>query len=653
MSVRCTWLIASGCVLTLACGGGAPEPSETSSLPVAPSEPVSLDRNDYPVFPDADAGADPAVSAEDGGAGFTGEGWQTNTDFDFIGDPRALKGGTLRHHEIDFPSTLRILGPNKIYWNQVVEGMVYEPLLGLHPTTLEFVPALATHWQISDDMMTFRYRINPNARYSDGRPVVAEDVVATWEFVMDSGLQDPMTTLSYEKFERPVAESKYIVSVRSKTLNWRNFLYFSASLSILPSHVLREVDGETYIRDFNFQMLPGTGPYSIAEDDVDKGKSITIRRRTDYWATHHRQHVGVSNFDEIRSVVVRDQNLAFEMFKRGDLDYFYVLRSRRWVEELDFDRVQRGMIQKRKIFNNKPNGMAGIAMNTRRPPFDDIRVRRALAHLYNREQLIEKLFYGEYLPQNSYYAGGVYENPDNPQNLYDPEGALQLLAEAGWDTRDTQGRLVKNGEPLTVELLYYDQEQETYLTVFQEDLRRAGIALNLRRVTFATLVKLLDERNFDASTVGYSGLTFPNPETSFHSSLADLDNTNNITGIKNARIDEICEAYDEMFDIGERVEAIREIDGILANDHLFLLSWYIPAERLAYWNKFGQPAGALTRTGTFRALMSVWWIDPERSQQLDQAMRDESVTFEVGPPEDRYWLEYDDASSHAPSTTSP
>ncbi len=197
-----------------------------------------MDKNDYPVFPDADAGADASVSAEDGGAGFVGEGWDTNTEFDLIGDPSAVKGGSFSQHMTDFPGTLRTEGPDTILWNQQISGMVYETLLGLHPTTLEYMPGLATHWQVSEDLMNFRFRINPNARFSDGDAVTSEDVVASWDFMMNPDIQAPMNRITYDKFERPVAESKYIVSVRSKDLNWRNFLYFSQSMLIYPEHVL-------------------------------------------------------------------------------------------------------------------------------------------------------------------------------------------------------------------------------------------------------------------------------------------------------------------------------------------------------------------------------------------------------------------------------
>ena len=640
-------LFAATLVLT-ACGSG--EPEEGSSLTaMTPRGPVSMDKNDYPVFPNLDAGADPAVSAEDGGAGFTGEGWSTNTDFDFIGDPRAVKGGRFTKHQIDFPGTLRTEGPDVILWNQHSAERIYETLLSLHPTTLEYLPNLATHWQVSEDQMHFQFRINPNARYSDGEPVTAQDVVRTWEFLLDPNIQAPANAVTFGKFNKPIAESKYIVSVEAKDLSWRNFLYFSQSMFIFPTHVLDTLEGDDYVTDWNFKMFPGSGAYIIHEDDVDRGQSITLTRRDDFWAKDARANVGLYNFNELHDVVVRDENLAFEMVKRGDLDFFFVLRAQQWVEETDFDRVQRGLVRKRKIFNNEPQGRAGIAMNTRKAPFDDIRVRQALNKLYNREQLIEKLFFNEYTPQNSYFPGGVYENPDNPKNLYDPETALSLLAEAGWDSRDSQGRLVKSGQPLELEIVYYSNTQEPYLTVYQEDLRRIGITLNLRLVTFATLVKLLDELNFDMVTLGYNGLLFPNPETSFHSSLADESNSDNITGFKNARVDEILDEYDSMFDVEERIAAIREVDGIVAKSYHWILSWY-GASRFVYWNKFGTPEGYISRIGGYSDPLSMWWIDPEKEQALAEAMADESIQLEVGETEDRYWLSFGDAGREAAAT---
>jgi microcin C transport system substrate-binding protein len=629
-----------GLGLAASCGGGGSiTPAPQSGSAVANREPVAVDKSAYPVFPNPDEGADPGVPAALGGKGFTGDGWTTNTDFDLMGDPRALKGGTIREAQLDFPGTLRVYGPeSNTVLNGAIQDVVYETLLDVHPTTLEFIPELATHWQVSEDKLTYRYRIDPNARFSNGQPVTAEDVIASWSLVMDKGLQEPMSQLVFAKFEKPVAESKYIVRVQCNQLNWRNFLYISASLPIFPSAVLQNVDGAAYVKEYNFKLLPGTGPYSVAEADVVKGRSISLRRRADYWAARYRRSVGRYNFDEIREIVVRDFNLQLEMFKKGDLDYFdfNVNRTRQWVQDMNFDKVQRGLIQKRRIFNDNPVGTRGFAFNTRKPPYNDIRVRKALAFLLNRKLILEKLYFNEPTALHSHYAG-LYENPGNPKNDYNPQEALKLLADAGWKERNSRGQLVRNGEPLIVELLYSQQEQEPFLTIFQEDLRKVGIGLNLRLVTPETRFKLIDERKFDLVSLGWTGLVFPNPETSVSSKLADPNNTNNVDGIKSARIDELLPIYDREFDPQKRIEIIREIDGIHSNYYGYILTWENNFQAVAYWNKFGQPEGYLTKIGDYRDLLSLWWIDPEKQQALNRAIADPSVKLPVGTTDVTHW----------------
>ena len=627
--------------LTAACSRGTgPEDGSGASGVRARTGPVSMDKADYPVFPDADAGADPSVPAEQGGRGFTGVGWETNTEFDLIGDPHALKGGMLRETVTDFPSTLRPRGPNTTSFSSILlAGLVYETLLGMHPTTMEYMPALATHWQISPDKATYRFRIDPNARWADGQPVTADDVAASWSLWMDTGLNDPMLPVVYGKFEKPVAESKYIVSVKTITPNWRNFMYFSG-MFVLPAHVLKTVDGATLVREYNDKMVPGTGPYAVNEADVDKGNTIRIRRRQDYWAENYRRNVGANNFDEIRIIVVRDRNLEFEMFKKGDLDYYYVNRAQMWEEELEFPEIERGLILKRRIWNHYPQGVQGLAINTRRSPYDDLRVRKALRHLFNRELMIAKLMFGAYTHTNSLYPGSMWENPGNEDIAYDPQKALQLLSEAGFTGRDGQGRLTRNGVPLSLELLYPQQESERFLTIFQEDLRRVGITLNLRLVTFETLVKLLDEQQFDMLSIGYTGLSFPNPETSLLASLADQKNSNNITGFQNARVDELIEQYDVAYEIPERVKIIQEVDALFTDQHHWIFEWYAPYWRIAFWNKLGFPKGHITRTGNYQDMVALWWIDPEKADRLAQARGDSSSDLGQGEVEDKYWLDF-------------
>ena len=220
-----------------------------------------MNKADYPVFPDADAGADPSVPAEQGGKGFTGKGWETNTDFDLIGDPQAAQGR--RAPGLASPISLEPCGwrdpKSNSQFNAEISGLAYESLLSVHPTTLKYIPAVATHWQISPDKLTYRFRINPNARFSDGTPVTGDDVVASYDFRMDPTLQDPMDQIIFGKLNRPVAESKYIVRVQAKEVNWRAFLYFSG-MPILPAHVLKDVNGDAYLKDYNLQASAGHRP---------------------------------------------------------------------------------------------------------------------------------------------------------------------------------------------------------------------------------------------------------------------------------------------------------------------------------------------------------------------------------------------------------
>ena len=639
-------------LLLVSCSQPGPSDTPASAPSSNGNRNASLNKDDYPVFPDADAGADPAVSPELGGKGFTGEGWQTKTDFEFTGDPRAAKGGLFRNAISDFPGTLRMGGPEwNTYVNYMIGDMVYETLLGLDPTTLDYVPQLATHWQISADKLTYRFRINPNAKFSNGEPVTADDVIASWTLRADKTLKDPSSYTQFTKFETPVAESKYIVRVKAKTLDWKNLLNFGTALQVFPASALKGVDGAAYVDKFNFQYLPGTGPYIVKPEDIKKGNSLSLRRRNDYWAEKARWNVGLNNFDEVRLPVVRDDNLHLEMFKKGEVDFYYVGRSKYWVQDLSpeqLDRVERGLIQRTKVFNIHPQSWSGFAMNTVRPPFDDIRVRKALTLLLNRQQLIEKIFFNEYVPSNTYYAGTVYENPNNPKNEYNPTEAVKLLAEAGWKDRDGQGRLTKNGKPLIIEMLYDNKSSENILTIYQQDLQKVGITLNLRLVTFETRVKLTHgKRQFDMTYVAWGANAFPDPELEYHSRLAAQEDNNNLTSFKDPHADQLMEKYGTSFDLNERIGLIRELDGFLTSQYHYVLHWGAPSQRLAYWNKFGQPRGYLTRTGDYMSDLSqgpgverLWWIDADKAQKLDQAMRDASVKLPIGPVEDKYWLEW-------------
>ena len=597
------------------------------------------------------SGADPSVLVELGGAGFEEIaeklGYQTYVikpdEEIFFGDPRAVKGGTLRYITSRFPATMRILGQNYNYSENIdlIIPLCYESLLGIHPVTLEFIPSLATHWKISEDEMQFWFRINPNARWSDGMPVVAEDVVATWDLHMDETILMPSDQLVFGKFERPVAESKYIVSVKSKELNWRNFLYFGG-MRLLPAHYLKDLDGTDYLENYQYKMLPGTGPYEIRDEDIINQESFTFTRRPDYWDADSYTGKYTANFDKIKVNVVKDNlPLVFEKFKKGEQDIYTVSKARVWMEECDFESIKKGWIQKRRIYSERPAGTSGYAFNMRKWPFYDRRVRYAFTYLYNREKMNREMYYNEYSMMNSLYSGSVYENPNNEKISYNPEKAVRLLNEAGYTKRNREGWLVheETGRVLKFEIAI--QKGSAYMvTPVQQMLKDYGIDMQIKFMDGNTMWKNLMERNFTIYMQAWGGLVFPNPETSLHSSLADKSNNNNISGFKNERVDALLDEYDECFNQQRRIEIIREIDSIYSDIHP--AAWGIARNywRLLFWDKFDYPEWMLGRyVGEHWDVFKFWWIDPEKEARLEEAMT-KGESLPQGELDVLFWPEY-------------
>ncbi|MCP4402685.1 MAG: ABC transporter substrate-binding protein [bacterium] len=561
--------------------------------------------------------------------------WSTNDDFPPIGDPNAKKGGSLRRAIISYPATFRQHGPSSgTVFISLMSSLVYQRLIGIHPNTLEFIPDLADAWEIQEDNKTFLFRINPKARWEDGQPVTPEDVVFSYELIVDPETKDPYSADLFSRlFEKPEIVDEHTVKFVAKTLHWRNFLFCGANLPILPAHTFR---GKNYLKDFNWKIPNGSGPYTL--EKFKKGSNIIFKRRDDFWGKDERGNTGLYNFDRIKFSVVRDRNLIFEKFKKGEFDYYVVGVARKWVEEMNFDKIQHGWIQKRKVFTFEPNGVSGLALNMRQAPFDDVRIRKTMAYLYNRPLFMDKLFFNEYVNTYSYFPGSIYENPTNERVNYDPEKAQALLEEAGWKERNSQGILEKDGKPFIVTALYGDKTSERHLTIYQEDLKKAGIELKLKLVDYSTMYKLIDERNFHMANMAWNALIFPNPESGYHSKYADIDQTNNITGIKHPRIDEILEQYPEMFEVEQRVNALQELDGLVYQEHPYVLNWYGPFTRVLYWNRFEMPESYFSKFGDSDDILSMWWYDEEKVQQLKETMK-KGTPLKAGKVEVHYWTE--------------
>ncbi|MCA9491346.1 MAG: hypothetical protein KC621_15550 [Myxococcales bacterium] len=623
-------------------GGGGGEVVDKEM--VAPPDPVSKGPDvsgvSIPVVTptwDPKAG-DPKVSAELGGPGFTGEGW-TTADVHQIGDPSAPQGGSFSFAMNDWPATTRFMGQNSAsVFTTFTAGVMYDTLLELDPVTYEYAPHLATHWQISEDKSTYRFRLNPEAKWSDGEPITADDVIASWKLNVDPTLLDPSANLVYGKFEEPKAISPYIVEVKTKEESWRNFLYLASSMVILPEHEIGKLTGAEFIDKYQFSYGAVSGPYTVLPEDIKTGESITLTRRKDWWGEKNVAWDGQYNFEKITFIVVHEPQLQFEKTKKGEIDYFVIPKAQWWAEDIPaLDDVKRGLLVPRKFFTEAPIGTSGLAINMKVAPLDDVNIRAALQLLYDRPTMIKKLFYDEYRPLTSYFQGATYSNPNNELFPYDEVGAVELLEKSGWTEKDSDGYRVKDGKRLSLTVNYRTPLSERDLTVYQEACKRAGIELELQLLTPATAWKNLQAKQFELMSMNWSGLTFPNPETSWKGDLADIPDNNNTNGFKDARVDELLAEYDREYDVKRRQQIIQEIDGILYAAHPYVLGWYNPSQRVLYWNKYGMPEWGVPRYATYQNMFITWWYDAEKAAQLEEARKDPSKSMERVDPENHFW----------------
>ncbi len=559
-------------------------------------------------------------------------GWQDGGDYIPMGDPAAKRDLPERAIKIwwpSYPPTLRTDGPDSnLVQTRTVHNLMYESLVGIDPNTEEFVPTLAKQWRIETDYekgrQTFSFKLNPAARFSNGKPVTAEDVHASWWHMTQEDRRDPSNVLVFSQFEEPVIVDEHTVKVSTNKLNWRLFLYFSG-MKIFPKEFIK-IPGDEYIEKYNWAFIPGSGPYVMKDGGMKEGESLILTRRADWWAENERWGKNTYNFGKVKCVVVRDRELLYQKFLADEFDHFRVYKAQRWVEEIPEEgAVKSGWIKQRKIYNESPQGFAGFAFNMRKPPFDDLRVRKAWAHLFNRERLIEKLFFNEYEMIDSYFPGRDWGNGEkNPKIRFDPDLAEELLWEAGYKERDDDGYLVNEaGERLEVTLTYGAQGWERIWLVVRDDYEDAGIKLNLKLIDPASLIKKIGERQFKVHFQSWGAMLFPNPRTAWSSELADKLSNNNIPGFKNAEVDKLLEEYDVIFDRARQKEIVRRIDELLFEQMPYALAWYGPFERILYWDRFGHPEKFWSRIGDDpdEQILAYWWWDKEKIERLDKARK--------------------------------
>lgn len=579
--------------------------------------------------------------------------WETGAPGPSVAVPGAPRQGILRLATTRFPNTVRTEGPNSnLAELSDIQDLVYEYLLEYDASLERYVPRLATHWQTDPDRRTFRFRLNPRARWSDGRPVTSDDVKATFEHYTNPDRKDPF----YARFYGDLVESVTIldrltVEIKAREPRWRSQLTIAAGTRIYPAAFIR-MDGQTYLKEWNWRLPPGTGPYELRREDIEKPRRITIRRREDYWDKDNPALAGQYNFEAIRWIKITEDELIYQKFKAGELDLISISRAQRWVEELDQEpMIQMGWVQKRRIFNLDPNGFGGYCFNMRKAPFDRLRVRLAFAQLLNREHLMEKLFFKQYEYTDSYFPGSPYARPDAQRVPFDPEAARKLLAEDGWDRRDGEGYLTNaQGERFPVlEFEYAVPSFERIHQVYQQDLwQEAGIKLVLKLVDFPALQKKVSERNFLLHFQTWTGSQFPNPEWAWHAKFADQPASGNYCGYKDPRFDALSDAYQLEFDPTQRRRMLQEMDAIVFDAHPYALAWHGPYFRVLYWDRLGQPPEYADRFARdLRNIYAYWWLDGARAARTEANHKAGRPNHPDRPMnqyddiEQRYWLEHD------------
>ncbi len=536
---------------------------------------------------------------------------------DPVASPKAAACGSIRLWGSSMPKSFNMWQDYNSFSVNII-SLMFEPLVTLHSTEDREVGLLAESWEISPDSMTFTFHIDPRARWSDGKPVTAEDVQFYYDVIMEPKHLTPIFKVGLSRFNRPEVLDSLTVRVQAKEVHWGNF-WEAAGITAFPKHVWKDKDFNT-VR-YEFPVV--NGPYRIRTFREDR--FLELSRRADWWGFQKKWNQGKYNFNTIRYRFMEDRIKTLEAFKKQELDAYPVYTSSLWMKQTDFPAVQKGFAVKRQIYNKEPIGFQGLALNLRRETFQDIRVRRALAMLLNRALINEKYMFNQYFLLNSYYPDlwEKNQNPHAPLISFNPDSARILLAEAGY-VPDAEGRLTKDGKPFTFTFITAADDLR-HLTLYQEDLKRVGIEAKIDLMSQSTLRKRLDDADYDIYWINWGASRLRDPEASWHSSTALAKGTNNITGLQDPIVDSLIEVQKTEFDLAKRNEILRRLDDRLIELMPYILLWQSDRHRVLYWNRFGTPEFIYDKFNREEAIPVYWWYDKTQAENLKKAMsKDES-----------------------------
>ncbi len=579
--------------------------------------------------------------------------WEDGMDLPDLGSPEAKKGGTQYSSVQDFPRTLRHVGPDS---NGAFRGWIMDDtnlsLAMAHPDVDGgLFPGIAREWAVDQEDQTVYMRLDPAARWSDGEPVTADDFLFMFFFFQSDYIVAPWYNNYYGIGTTYTNITKYddhtisISMAEAKPdMNER-----ALGLRPQPQHFYREL-GDDFVERYQWRFVPVTGPYVIRDEDINRGRSIALTRLDNWWAEDRKFYRNRYNVDRIQFRVIRDQNNAFESFRRGDIDKFALNLSEFWYDRLpDSDPdVQAGYIHKSVFYNQRPRPNYGLWMNTDRRFLNDRNVRLGIQHATNFDRVISAFFRGDGRRMNTARDGyGEFTHPDITAREYDIDRAEEYFAAAGFTERGNDGILVnENGQRLAFTVSTGYTTLRDTLTILLEEAARAGVEFRIEVLDSTAGWQKVQEKQHDIHLAAFnvSVEMYPRFWDFYHSSnaydQAFLEDgsvnperqlrvqTNNLETFAVREMDALIERYDRSSDYDEMLELAYEMQ-VLHHEHAsFVPGWIQDFYRLAHWRWVQYPEFFNHRQSTFPGNeLFVHWIDEEIKQET-LAARQSGETFE-------------------------
>jgi peptide/nickel transport system substrate-binding protein len=519
---------------------------------------------------------------------------------------------------------------------QQVRGFVVESLMSRgNDEAFTLYGLLARSVETDDARSYVTFRLDPRARFSDGKPVTADDVLFSWALLRDRGR--PNHRQYYAKVAKAEALDPLTVRFDFGGASDRELPLILGLMPVLPRHA---VDPETF-EDTTMTGPVGSGPYRVSA--VRPGASVTLTRNPDYWGRDLPVNRGLWNFDEVRVDYYRESNGQFEAFKRGLYDFRNENEPLRWHDGYDFPAARSGELSRDVIKTGMPQPSEYLVFNTRRAVFSDVRVRRALTLLFDFEWINRNYFFGLYSRAGGFFAGSelsAYGRPADererellkpylahiPPDILDGSfrlpvsdgsgrdraalrAALALLSEAGYALDGNVLRQRATRTPLTFEILVTTRDQERIALAYQRDLKRAGIAASVRAVDPVQFDQRRLAYEFDMIQNRWDQSLSPGNEQSFYwgSQAADIPGTRNYMGAKDPAIDALIAALLEAHERPPFVSAVRALDRALMSGFYAIPVFNVAEQWIARWNRIERPA----TTALTGYLPETWWHRPD------------------------------------------